>query len=152
MPKKWRKCIQGVEKGPKNFNVNNIEDEVLSTICMCQSGENIRELIVNPYKPPSVIVYSDDQLEDLKTNCIWSRGSVIGNDKTFNLGHCFVTTTTYKNRKLFKRWTLQNPIFLGLSLLHWNGETESYYKSCAILTPGLVFHQDLKLTVMKKKR
>lgn len=129
MPKNGEKVYRESKKDQNNFKVSNIEDEVLSTICMCQTGENnIREVIVNPYKPPSVIVYSDDQLEDLKTNCIWSRGSVIGNDKTFNLGPCFVTTTTYKNRKLFKRGTLQNPIFLGLTLLHWDGETESYYK------------------------
>ena len=140
------KVYRESKKDQNNFKVNNIADEVLSTICMCQSGENnIREVIVNPNKPPSVIVYSDDQLEDLKTNCIGSKGSVIGIDRTFNLGPCFVTTTTYKNGKLLKRETLQNPIFLGPTLLHWDGETESYYKFLCHINTRLGFPSGLKV-------
>lgn len=103
---------------PNNLKLTNIADEVLATLTMCQNGENnIREVITTPNKPPRVIVYSNEQLEDLRTNCIGLKGSVIGIDGTFNLGPCFVTTTTYKNRKNIKRDTLQNPIFIGPTLL-----------------------------------
>lgn len=129
-----------------NLKLTNIADEVLATISMCQNGENnIREVIVTPNRPPSVIVYSDEQLEDLKTNCIGTKGSVIGIDRTFNLGPCFVTTTTYKNRKLLKRETLENPIFLGPTLLHWDGETDSYYKFLCHLNSKLGFPSGLKV-------
>lgn len=119
---------------------------------MCQNGENnVREVIVTPNKPPSVIVNSNEQLEDLRTNCIGSKRSVIGINRTFNLGPCFVTTTTYKNRKILKRETLQNPIFLGPTLLHWDGETESYYKFLCHINSKLGFPSGLKLGVTKRK-
>ena len=113
------KVYRDYKKDQNSLKLNNIADEVLATISMCQNGENnVREVIVTPNKPPSVIAYSNEQLEDLRTNCIGSKGSVIGIDRTFNLGPCFVTTTTYKNRKILKRETLQSPIFLGPTLLH----------------------------------
>ena len=97
------KVYRESKKDQNNLKLTNIADEVLATLTMCQNGENnIREVITTPNKPPSVIVYSNEQLEDLKTNCVGPKGSVIGIDRTFNLGPCFVTTTTYKNRKIIK--------------------------------------------------
>lgn len=119
---------------------------------MCQNGENnVREVIVTPNKPPSVIVYSNEQLEDLRTNCIGSKGSVIGIDRTFNLGPCFVTTSTltFKNRKILKRETLQNPIFLGPTLLYWDGETESFLKFLCHIKLG--FPSGLKIASDEEK-
>lgn len=113
----------------EKFPLHNITDEVLCVINMCQNGENnVRKIFLTSNKPPSVIVYSDEQLEDMKSNCIGPNGSVIGIDRTFNLGPCFVTSTTYKNVKILKRETLQNPIFLGPIFLHWDGKTDSYFK------------------------
>lgn len=131
-----------------NHKLHNVVDEVLAAISMCQNGEsNIRELFVTPKKPraPSIIIYSDEQLEDLKSNCTGSNGSVLGIDRTFNLGPCFVTTTTYKNRKVVKRETLQNPIFLGPTMLHWDRETESYHKFFCHLNNKLRFPSGLKV-------
>ncbi|XP_052699373.1 uncharacterized protein LOC128176881 [Crassostrea angulata] len=130
----------------ENFPLHNIADEVLCVINMCQNGENnVREIFLTPNKPPSVIVYSDEQLEDMKSNCIGPNGSVIGIDRTFNLGPCFVTTTTYKNVKILKRETLQNPIFLGPVFLHWDGETDSYFKFLCHLNSKLGFPSGLKV-------
>lgn len=115
-------------------------------INMCQNGENnVREIFLTPNKPPSVIVYSDEQLEDMKSNCIGPNGSVIGIDRTFNLGPCFVTTTTYKNVKILKRETLQNPIFLGPIFLQWDGESNSYFKILCHLNSKLGFPSGLKV-------
>ena len=126
--------------------LHNVADEVLCVLNMCQNGENnVREIFVTPAKPPSVIVYSDEQMEDMKTNCAGTNGSVIGIDRTFNLGPCFVTTTTYKNQKILKRETLQNPIFLGPSFLHWDGETETYYKFLCHLNSKLGYPSKLKI-------
>lgn len=83
----------------------------------CAKGGKIilgnREVIITPNIPSSVIVYSNEQLDDLKTNGIGPKGSVIGIDRTFNIGPCFLTTHTYNNRKIIKRDTLQNSIFLA---------------------------------------
>lgn len=48
----------------------------------CVGENNIREVII----APNVIVYSNEQLEELKTNCIGPLGSVNDIDRTFNLG------------------------------------------------------------------
>lgn len=55
-----------------------------------------RELIITPNKLSSVIVYSNEQLEDLQTYCVGPKGSVIDNNKLLNIWPCFVMTTTYK--------------------------------------------------------
>ena len=113
---------------------------------MCQNGENnVREILFTPAKPTRVIVYSDEQLEDIKTNCTRTFGSVTGIDRTFNLGSCFVTTTTYKNQKILKRETLENPIFFGPSFLHWDGETDTYYKFLCHLNSKLGYPSKLKI-------
>lgn len=130
----------------EKFQLHNIADEVLCVINMCQNGENhVREIFLTPNKPPSFIVYSDEQLEDMKSNCIGPNGSVIRIDRTFNLGPCFVTTTTYKNVKVLKRETLQNPIVLGPIFLHWDGETDSYFKFLNHLNSKLSFPSGLKV-------
>ena len=113
---------------------------------MCQNGENnVREILFTPAKPTRVIVYSDEQLEDIKTNCTRTFGSVTGIDRTFNLGSCFVTTTTYKNQKILKRETLENPIFFGPSFLHWDSETDTYYKFLCHLNSKLGYQSKLKI-------
>jgi len=47
--------------------------------------------------------------------------------------------------KIIKRDTLQNPIFLGPTLLHWDGETDSYYKFLTHLNSKLGFPSGLKV-------
>lgn len=48
----------------------------------CVGENNIREVII----APNVIVHFNEQLEELKTNCIGPKGSVNGIERTFNLG------------------------------------------------------------------
>lgn len=84
--KQIRDKVYRESKKEDNQKLHNVADEVLAAISMCQNGEsNIRELFVTPKKPPSIIIYSDEQLEDLKSNCTGSNGSVLGIDRTFNL-------------------------------------------------------------------
>lgn len=99
----------------EKFPLLNIADEILCVLNMCQNGKNVLKIFLTPNTPPSVIAYSDKQLEDMKSNCTGPNGSVIGIDRTFNLRPCFVKTTTYKN---LKSVTLQNPIFLGPIFLY----------------------------------
>ena len=39
--------------------------------------------------------------------------SVIGIDRTFNLGPCFVTALVYKNKSAVRKTNNEHPIFLG---------------------------------------
>lgn len=45
-----------------------------------------------------------------------------------------------KKRKIIKRDILQNPTFLGPTLLHWDGDTDSYYKfDSSEIKTGIIF-------------
>jgi hypothetical protein len=68
------KVYKDSKKDQTNLKLNNIADEVLATIAICQNGDNnVREVTVTPNKPPSVIVYSEEQMEDfyLKRPTVW---------------------------------------------------------------------------------
>ena len=71
-------------------------------------------------KPPSVILYTKQQLTDLSI-CISPDNrhpSVLGVDRTFNLGACFVTLFVYKNPKMNRRSTQEPAILVGPMHLH----------------------------------
>lgn len=114
---------------------------------MCQNGKL-------PNKPSSVIVYSDEQIQDMISNCIGTNGSVIGIGRSFNLRSCFVTTTTYKILVILQRETLQNLILLdtrditkynfnGPIFLHWGGKTDSYFNVLCHRNSKLAFPSGL---------
>jgi hypothetical protein len=44
----------------------------------------------------------------------------IGVDRTFNLGPAYVTNFVYKNKKVVKKSSRDNPIFLGPVFFHWD--------------------------------
>ena len=52
--------------------------------------------------------------------------SVIGIDRTFNLGPCFVTTLVYKNKSVARKTNNEHPIFLGPVIFQFDGKTDSY--------------------------
>lgn len=92
--------------GPKQLHY--VADEVLAAITMCQNDKSsIRELFVTPKQPNKHhhLFKRTTRGEDLTSKCTVSTGSVLGIDRTFNLGPCFVTT--YTNWKVVKRETFQ---------------------------------------------
>lgn len=52
--------VERTQNDRNNIELTNIADEILATL------NNIREVII----APNVIVHSNEQLEELKTNCI----------------------------------------------------------------------------------
>jgi len=52
--------------------------------------------------------------------------TVLGVDRKFNLGPCFVTCIVYKSMSVKRVSTQENPIFLGPILLHFDALTETY--------------------------
>lgn len=88
----------------------------------------IQEVTVTKSKEPVITLYSDEQLIDMKRNCTDKDGSVIGVDRTFNLGRVFVTATSYKNRSVESNKTGQYPVFLGPLCLHYDAEQSTYHK------------------------
>ena len=85
-----------------------------------------KSLLPNPKN--LITLYSDEQLIDMKRNCTGKDGSVIGVDRTFNLGRVFATATSYKNRSVESNKTGQYPVFLGPLCLHYDAEQSTYHK------------------------
>ena len=52
--------------------------------------------------------------------------SIIGVDRTFNLGPCFLTCMVYQNHNLIRKHTKSSPIMLGPMFLHWDGLYSTY--------------------------
>jgi len=60
-------------------------------------------------------------MSDMKANCTGEGGSVLGIDRTFNLGKCFVTAISYKNKKVIhqKNPSKSNNVRAFISTLGW---------------------------------
>lgn len=110
----------------KHTSHRNIADELLDVMSAIHTNPYIQEVTLTKNKQPIVIVYSDEQLKDIKNNCIGGNGSILGVDRTFNLGKKFVTSFSYKNRSVISRKTDMFPIMLGPTLIHWDGEQATY--------------------------
>ena len=65
------------------------------------------------------------QIKHFSSAC---KTSIIGVDRTFNLGACFVRTTVFQEKKLKRKGKTTNPIILGLVYLHWDGAFHTYHR------------------------
>jgi len=52
--------------------------------------------------------------------------SVVGIDRTFNLGPCYVTVTVYTNHSVVRTDSRTSPTFVGPMYLHWDGKYQTY--------------------------
>ena len=111
---------------PTTNKRNNADD--IQTIM--HDLEFIQEVIQEKGKPPSVILYTKQQLTDLSI-CISPDNrhpSVLGVDRTFNLGACFATLFVYENPKMNRRSTQDPAILVGPIYLHWDGAFTTYHR------------------------
>ena len=93
------KYMANKEQNPGNKQ--NVADDMQSIINM-NSAEHpfLKEIIQASGKPPNIICYTDFQIRHFASAC---RSSIIGVDRTFNLGACFVTTTVFQENKLKRK-------------------------------------------------
>ena len=103
-------------------------DDILTLMNVMHDHPFIQEIIQTKGKPPSVILYLKEQIQDIKLFCSSDkkRPSVLGVDRTFNLGPCFVTVLVYQQNNLFRKGTSNHPIMLGPVFLHWDGLYTTY--------------------------
>ena len=68
---------------------------------MIQHDDFIRCIIECKNRVPSIVLYTEDQIRDIREFCFdRRRGSVLGFDKTYNLGDIYVIPSVYKNKAL----------------------------------------------------
>ncbi|XP_013400898.1 uncharacterized protein LOC106166782 [Lingula anatina] len=89
----------------------------------------IQSIVHSSQKVPSITLFTDKQIADLKRFCFCgqeSESAILGVDKTFNLGQLHVTATSFKNISLRRTSTNEHPIFLGPILIHGNSDWQTY--------------------------
>ena len=105
-------------------NHQNVADDIQAILGLT-AVENpfVREVVQLAGKPPNLICYTDIQLKHLAKA---SKTSVIGIDRTFNLGPRFVTTTVFQDHHLKRKGKQVSPILLGPVYLHWDETFQTY--------------------------
>ena len=126
----------------------NIANEFQVVFGMLQNDNFVRHVAVSGHRVPSVVLYTDRQIHELKAFCFGSlNGSLLSFDKTFNLGSIYVTVSMYKNMALNRSRTDDNKIFIGLIFLHGHSDFETYTQFFGHISAKLVDSDAHKLTL-----
>ena len=126
---------------PNHSSQQNTADDIQILISQLQSNDFIQSIVANnDNKPPNIICYSEEQMLDLKS-CM-QNGSIIGIDRTFNLGACYVTCMVYQNPKLLRKGQDVSPVLLGPVFLHWDGSYATYCTFLSKIRASLGFNID----------
>ena len=125
--KEKRETNRPTDDGFKIHRKNNADD-IQALFSKIHDHPFIQLLIQGKNKPTAAILYTDEQMIDLRNVC-QHQNSVLGVDRTFNLGACFVTLFVYKNRNIIRKGSDGgNPIQLVPLFLHWDGESSTYHQ------------------------
>lgn len=118
------------EAGKEDGHRQNSADHIQAVMKMFGQNPYIQDIVHIPGKPPGFILYTEQQMKDVADFCTLSQGlqNVLGIDRTFNLGECYVTVTVYKHPKLLRTVSLESPIMLGPVYLHWDGSYQTYHR------------------------
>ena len=115
-----------LEKDQNPGNKKNTADDVQNVMNMISTSHPFfKEIVQTSGKPPNLICYTEHQLKHFSSAV---KTSVIGVDRTFNLGPCYVTTTVFQEKKLQRKGTNTNPIIFGPLYLHWDGAFHTYQR------------------------
>ena len=122
-----RKNIKKFHGGNEKRHSMNSADHIQTVLNMVNTHAMVKLVHIEKGEAPSVIIYSDEIMKDLLSTLKHHPKTVVGVDRTFNLGEVFVTTTVFKHPALLRKSTNEAPIFLGSVLIHTRGTYESYY-------------------------
>lgn len=107
----------------------NTADDIITLLNMIHEHPFVQEIVQTKGKLPGVILYLKEQLQEMKMFCSSdaTHPSVLGVDRTFNLGPCYVTMLVYHQTNLIRKGTNNHPIMLGPVFLHWDGLYQTYH-------------------------
>ena len=111
------------EKANQNFS-----DQIMHMTSLVSQGDDfIRSIIHESGKVPSILLYTSKQIDMIEQACCASSTrTVLGVDRTFNLGDVYVTATSFKHPGLLRRITNESPIIIGPMLLHGSCSYDIY--------------------------
>ncbi len=118
------------QKTNNKLYCQNVADEIQTLLSEMHDHPFIQEIIQTKGKPPSVILYLEDNLRDIEQFCTPTarNPSVLGIDRTFNLGACYATTLVYQHNNLIRKGKNNPAIFLAAIYLHWDGLYPTYQR------------------------
>ncbi|XP_035690387.1 uncharacterized protein LOC118425564 [Branchiostoma floridae] len=124
--KRYREATK--RRGAASGSGQNVADHVQQL--EAPDGHPFARQVIRGYnKETVVIVYFDEQIQDMKRFCctsIHGENTVLGVDKTFNLGPFHVTVTNFKHLAVVRRDTGEHPIFFGPMFVHGGSKTVDY--------------------------
>ncbi len=109
----------------------NFANQIQTVEDMLMTHDFVQLVIKSTSKVPSVILHTEQQINDLKRFCCPIPGAqktFLGFDRTFNLTDVWVTSGVYKNLSVLRRTTNDHPIFLGPVLLHGSAGFPTYHQ------------------------
>ena len=127
---------------------SNFADDIINVINK-QGDGYVQAIMAMRADVPTVLLYTQQQIEDLKTWCILrdEDRSVLGIDKTYNLCDVYVTVTVFKLPCVQVRRTSQPPIMLGPIMLHGRSDFQTFHYFLSHLAGKLVGCDLSRLTV-----
>ena len=132
-PKDFKQCqnvahnVRKKESSSKGKK-NNFADELLECMELVDNHPFVQQVHKSKGSLPNFILYSDDQIDDIKYFISHQGKLVLGVDRTFNLGSFFVTSFVYKNQRIVRsNNSSEHPLFLGPIYLHRDATFEAYH-------------------------
>jgi hypothetical protein len=115
------------------FSRANLADHIIQVMRMAHDSDNpfVRKVITGKGNIPSIILYTEKQITDIRRFCCPSPGSdstVLGIDKTYNLCDMYVTVFCFKNLSVVRTGAEGggHPLFMGPILIHADSSFETY--------------------------
>ncbi|KAL8604200.1 hypothetical protein ACOMHN_014768 [Nucella lapillus] len=98
---------------------------------------NIHFQVTGQGLSPSIVLFTDEQMSYMKAFC-GDYKTVIGVDKTYNLGELFVTALNFKFVSLHRRESGEPPVFVGPLFLHSSSTFDTFFYFFSVLA-GVLF-------------
>jgi hypothetical protein len=118
---------------------SNFADQVLAVTEMVQKNDFVQALVHDKDKTPAIILYNDTVIKTMKQMCINAPvPTILGVDRTFNLGDFYVTATSFKHMHLLRRNTTDHPITFGPVFVHGSSTTKGYFSFFSRISSDLL--------------
>lgn len=123
-----KRCLDGLpQSGRATFSDNFQAVTTMQTVQAEKGDRFIQEIFSSVGKVPSIVLFTDRIIDTIKQICCsGDEPSVLGVDRTFNLGDVYVTVTSFKHTGLLRARSAEHPIIFGPMLLHGTATTKVY--------------------------
>lgn len=119
---------------------NNLADQVLELSGMAEThGDFLRNIhfqVIGKALSPSIVLFTDEQISYIRAFCLEGK-SILGFDKTYNLGDLYVTASNFKFSSLHKKNSGEPPVFVGPLFLHSSSTFETFFYFLSVLRSKL---------------